>query len=134
MVGKSSETITAEALVERAAPLYLGFETKLSSPEAACSMPLRPVISVSGEPFSRRAFRAEAMAESFIGNGKMTHRSYTRRRLRQMVGSAERHARVIIERLRSRRRPALGWPPPNNTFNVLHDEGKSAFQLGLRSF
>src|SRR5579863_1239108 len=88
MVGKSSETITAEALVERAAPLYLGFETKLSSPEAACSMPLRPVISVSGEPFSRRAFRAEAMAESFIGNGKMTHRSYTRRRLRQMVGNS----------------------------------------------
>jgi hypothetical protein len=30
-------------------------------------MPLRPVISVSGEPFSRRRFRAEAMAESFMG-------------------------------------------------------------------
>jgi len=65
IAGKSSPTITAEALVERAAAAYLGFETKLSSPGPARSMPFRPVISVSGEPFSRRACRADAIAESF---------------------------------------------------------------------
>jgi hypothetical protein len=67
MAGKSSATITAEARVERAAAAYLGLETKVRSPGPACSMPLRPVISVSGEPFSRHRFRAEAMAESFMG-------------------------------------------------------------------
>jgi hypothetical protein len=32
IAGKSSETITAPALVDRAAAAYLGFETKVSSP------------------------------------------------------------------------------------------------------
>jgi hypothetical protein len=62
----SSPTITAEALVLRAAAAYFGFDTNVSSPGPACSIPLSPVISISGEPFSRRAPRAEAMAESFM--------------------------------------------------------------------
>ena len=66
MAGKSSATITAEALVSRAAAEYLGFATKVISPGPACSMPLRPVISVSAEPFSRRALRADAICESFM--------------------------------------------------------------------
>src|SRR5579863_3980931 len=65
--GKSSPTITADALVVRAAGAYLGLETNVSSPGPACSIPLSPVISVSGEPFSRRAPSAEAIAESFMG-------------------------------------------------------------------
>src|ERR1700751_3772270 len=67
IAGKSSPTITAEALVERAAAAYLGFDTKVRSPGPACSIPLSLVISVSGEPFSRRRSRAEAMADSFMG-------------------------------------------------------------------
>src|SRR6266536_457406 len=69
IAGKSSPTITAVAFVERAAAAYFGLETKVSSPGPACSIPLRPVISVLGEPFSRRAPRAEAIAESFMECG-----------------------------------------------------------------
>ena len=68
IAGKSSATMTAEALVERAAAAYLGLETKVSSPGPAWSMPLRPVISVSGEPLSRRASRAVVISESFMGD------------------------------------------------------------------
>src|ERR1700691_91570 len=66
MAGKFSATITAAALVLRAAAAYLGLATKVSSDGPACSMPLRPVISVSGAPLSRRAFSAETMRESFM--------------------------------------------------------------------
>ena len=66
MAGKFSATITAEAWVVFAAWLYLGLETKVSWPGAACSMPATPVIWVSGSAFSRRAFRALAMSDSFI--------------------------------------------------------------------
>src|SRR5690242_7430769 len=76
--GKSSETITAEALVVRAAAAYLGLETKVSSPGPACSIPLRPVISVSGEPFSRRRSSAAAMADSFMTKKSDAPQSYTR--------------------------------------------------------
>src|SRR5579863_6493526 len=62
--------MTAEARVVRAAPAYLGFETNVRSPGPARSIPLSPVISVSGDPFSRRALRAEAMAESFIDDDR----------------------------------------------------------------
>src|SRR5258707_1151640 len=58
--------MTAEARVVRAAPEYFGFDTNVRSPGRAWSIPLSPVISVSGEPFSRRAPRAEARAESFM--------------------------------------------------------------------
>src|SRR5579859_7569888 len=75
MAGKSSATITAEALVVRAAAAYLGFETKVRSPGPASSIPLRPVISLSGDPFSRRRSRAVARAESFM---TMWDQSYTR--------------------------------------------------------
>ena len=50
IAGKSSPTITAEALVVRAAAAYFGFETNVNSPGPACSIPLSPVISVSGRP------------------------------------------------------------------------------------
>src|ERR1700687_1735806 len=66
MAGKFSATITAEALVIFAAALYLGLDTKVSWPGPARSMRATPVISVSGEAFSRRALRAEAMSASFI--------------------------------------------------------------------
>src|ERR1700694_5263121 len=66
MAGKFSATITAAAFVVFAAALYLGLETKVSWPGAACSMPATPVISVSGEALSRRAFRALAMSDSFM--------------------------------------------------------------------
>jgi hypothetical protein len=66
IAGKFSETMTAEAFVVFAAALYLGLETKVSWPGAACSMPATPVISVSGEAFSMRAFRALAMSDSFM--------------------------------------------------------------------
>src|SRR6266567_5793803 len=66
IAGKSSPTITAEAFVVRAAAEYLGLETKVRSPGPACSIPLSPAISVSGEPLSRRASSAEAIAESFM--------------------------------------------------------------------
>ena len=77
MAGKSSPTITAEALVDRAAAAYLGFDTNVNSPGPACSIPLSPVISVSGEPFSRRRFRAEAIAESFMDTVEIASQSYT---------------------------------------------------------
>src|SRR5579863_5925282 len=64
--GKSSPTITADALVVRAAGAYLGLETNVNSPGPACSIPLSPVISVSGDPFSKRRVRAAAMADSFM--------------------------------------------------------------------
>src|SRR5271163_208546 len=69
MTGKFSATITAAALVKRAAAAYFGLATKVISPDPACSMPLRPVISVSGEPFWSRALRAEAIRESFMVGG-----------------------------------------------------------------
>src|SRR5579863_8075882 len=75
ITGKSSATITAAAFVERAAAAYLGLETKVSSPGPACSMPFRPVISRSGEAFSRRNFRADAMAKSFIAKIDRTLRA-----------------------------------------------------------
>src|SRR5467141_873402 len=64
--GKFSSTITADAFVIFAAALYLGLETKVSWPGAACSMPATPVISVVGEALSRRASRALAMSASFM--------------------------------------------------------------------
>src|SRR6266403_1285856 len=66
MEGKLSATITAEAFVVFAAALYLGFETKVSWPGAACSMPATPKISVFGWALSMRAFRAFAMSASFM--------------------------------------------------------------------
>src|SRR5580700_2213673 len=66
MAGKFSATITADAFVVFAAALYLGLDTKVSWPRAACSMPATPVISVSGDALSRRAFRAAAISESFM--------------------------------------------------------------------
>ncbi len=59
--------MTAEAFVVLAAALYLGFETKVSWPAAACSMPATPVISVSGEALSSVAPSASEIWESFIG-------------------------------------------------------------------
>src|SRR5580698_905100 len=67
MAGKSSATITAAALVVRAAAAYLGLATKVICPGPASSMPATPVISVSGEPFSSRAPRVEAIFASFMG-------------------------------------------------------------------
>jgi hypothetical protein len=52
--------------VERAAALYLGFETKVSWPGAASSIPATALISVSGAAFSSFASRALAMSDSFI--------------------------------------------------------------------
>src|ERR1700675_3809618 len=66
MAGKFSATITADAFVAFAAALYLGLETKVRWPRAACSMPATAVISVSGRALSRRAFRAFAMSASFM--------------------------------------------------------------------
>jgi hypothetical protein len=66
MTGKSSDTMTADAPVLRAAAAYFGLATNVSCPGRASSMPATLVISVSGEPFSRRALRAEAIWESFI--------------------------------------------------------------------
>src|SRR5208337_4577844 len=66
MAGKFSPTITAEAFVRFAAALYFGFDTKVNWPGLACSMPATPVISVSGRAFSRVAFRAWAIADSFM--------------------------------------------------------------------
>src|ERR1700687_3606141 len=66
MSGKFSVAISADAFVVFAAALYLGFETKVSWPWPACSMPDTPVISVLGEALSRRAFRALAMSASFM--------------------------------------------------------------------
>src|ERR1700685_2376814 len=66
MAGKSSATITAAALVVRAAAAYLGLATKLICPGPASSMPATPVISVSGEPFSSRAPKVEAICPSFM--------------------------------------------------------------------
>ena len=77
IAGKSSPTITAEALVVRAAAEYLGFDTNVSSPGPACSIPFSPLISVSGDPFSRRTSSAEAIAESFIGMEGFACKSYT---------------------------------------------------------
>src|SRR5215472_15774947 len=58
--------MTAEACVLRAAAAYFGFETKVSSPGPACSIPFSPEISVSGDPFSKRAWSEAAIAESFM--------------------------------------------------------------------
>src|SRR5580658_10210065 len=66
MAGKFSATITAEAFVVFAAALYFGFDTKVSWPALAFSMPATPVISVSGWAFSKVAFRAWAIADSFM--------------------------------------------------------------------
>jgi len=68
IAGKSSATITADAFVERAAAAYLELETNVSSPGPACSMPLRPTISMSADPFSIRALRADAISASFMGS------------------------------------------------------------------
>jgi hypothetical protein len=40
---------------------------------------LSPVISVSGDPFSKRSSSAAAIAESFIVVGEAASKSYTRR-------------------------------------------------------
>src|ERR1700687_3942260 len=66
MAEKFSATMTAAALVVFAAALYLGFDTKVSWPGPAWSIPATAVISVSGEALSRRALRALAMSASFI--------------------------------------------------------------------
>jgi len=65
--GKFSGTITAAAFVVFAAMLYFGLEMKVSWPGAARSMPATPEISVSGDAFSRRAFTALDMSNSFMG-------------------------------------------------------------------
>src|SRR5947209_19066369 len=67
----------AEARVVRAAAAYLGFEMNVSSPGPACSIPLSPVISVSGDPFSRRTCSAAAMAESFMDMSEDATKCYT---------------------------------------------------------
>src|SRR5579864_5463173 len=91
--GKSSETMTAEALVLRAAGTYLGFETNVSCPSPAVSMPATPVISVSGKPFSRRAPRVEAISESFMeaaddcNGGKQNHPEGSERPARYLENS-----------------------------------------------
>src|SRR5208282_911935 len=84
MAGKSSATMTAVAFVFRAAAAYFGFETNVKSPGPACSIPLRPVISVSADPFSIRACTAEAIAESFIRVDEDAPKSYTRTAPEQM--------------------------------------------------
>src|SRR5690348_14008231 len=66
IAGKLSPTMTADARVVRAAAAYFGLETNVRSPGPACSIPLSPRISVSGDPFSRRTSRAAAIAESFM--------------------------------------------------------------------
>jgi hypothetical protein len=66
MAGKFSATITAEAFVDFAAALYFGFDTKVSWPGLACSMPATPEISVSGGALSMRAFSALAIVASFM--------------------------------------------------------------------
>src|SRR5580700_4360801 len=65
--GKSSATMTADAFVLRAAAAYFGLATKVSCPAPASSIPATPVISVSGEPFSKRAPSAETICASLIG-------------------------------------------------------------------
>src|SRR5580704_14535529 len=65
--GKSSATITADAFVVRAAAAYFGLATKVSWPAPASSIPATPVISISGEPFSRRAPSADTICASLIG-------------------------------------------------------------------
>src|ERR1700690_3058374 len=66
MAGKFSATITAEAFVVFAAALYFGFDTKVSWPGPACSMPATAVISVSGDAFSSVAPRALEIWSRFI--------------------------------------------------------------------
>src|SRR5580692_3750577 len=66
MTGKFSATMTADAFVVLAAALYLGLETKVRWPRAACSIPATPVISVSGAALSRWALRAFAMSDSLM--------------------------------------------------------------------
>src|SRR5450759_3740341 len=66
MAGKFSATMTAEALVAFAAAWYLGWDTKVSWPGPACSMPATQEILVSGEALSMRALREVAMSASFI--------------------------------------------------------------------
>src|ERR1700722_4266565 len=70
MAGKSLATMTAAGLVSRAAAAYLGLATKVISAGPACSMPLRPLISVSGFPFSKCACRMDAIWDSFMGDGE----------------------------------------------------------------
>src|ERR1022692_2633166 len=84
IAGKSSPTITAAAFVVRAAAAYFGLATKVTWPEPASSIPATPVISLSGEPFSKRAPNMEAICASFI----------------------EVSARVIVMEARSRGLPA----------------------------
>src|SRR5713226_8133774 len=57
--GKFSARITAEARVVLAAAAYFGLARNVIWPGRASSIPATPVISVSGEPFSSRALRAE---------------------------------------------------------------------------
>src|SRR5205823_14139479 len=64
--GKSLATITAAALVFRAAAAYLGLATNVSWPGPALSIPATPVIAGSGEPDSSRKPSAAATSESFI--------------------------------------------------------------------
>src|SRR2546425_7031513 len=66
MEGKFSATITADAFVVLAAALYLGFETKVSWPGAACSMPATPLFSGFGWALSMRASKALAMSANFM--------------------------------------------------------------------
>src|SRR5438128_3297245 len=65
---KSSAKIIADALVVRAADAYFGLARNVICPAPASSIPATPVISRSGEPFSRRELRVEAMSASFIVN------------------------------------------------------------------
>src|SRR6266566_4023315 len=66
--GKSSARIIADALVVRAFAAYFGLARNVICPAPASSIPATPVISRSGEPFSTRALRVEAMSASFIVN------------------------------------------------------------------
>src|SRR4029077_14821512 len=62
--------MTADAFVVLAAAAYLGLETKVSWPGPDCSIPATPVMSVSGEPFSRRVLRVGAMSMSFMAESR----------------------------------------------------------------
>ena len=60
--GKSSDTMTAEALVLRAAETYLGLEMNVSCPGPADSMPTTPVISVTTLKKMREGFEIPNIA------------------------------------------------------------------------
>ena len=125
IAGKSSATITAEALVVRAACAYLGFDTNVNSPGPASSIPLSPLISISEDGFSRRACNAEAIAESFMSLGGDANKSYIicRPYSRRVLFNDERERALLFERpRRSRHRddvtPRRACPDPADARRV----------------